>query len=62
MLKLHLLFSIEKRRNQLIYSRIGNYPSNFPKTVAVASVPPFFEPKARKKEHGGTEATATSLD
>jgi len=29
----------------------------------VASVPLFFEPKARRKEHGGiSEATATSLD
>ena len=32
------------------------------KTVAVASVPPFFEPKARRKEYGGLEATATPAE
>ena len=35
------------------------YRGDCPKTVAVASGPPFFEPKARRKEHGGPEATAT---
>ncbi len=61
-LKLHLLFSKEKRHNPFIYSCIESYPSNFLKTVGVASRPPFFEPKARRKEHGGLEATPTSLD
>ena len=61
-LNLHLLFSTEKRRNPLIYSWIESYPSNFLKTVAVASRPPFFEPKARGKEYGGLEATATPAE
>ena len=46
----------------MIYSWIENYPSNFLKTVAVASGPPFFEPKARRKEYGGFEATATPAE
>ncbi len=58
-LKLDSLFSTEKRRNPLIYSWMESYPSNYLKTVAVASRPPFFEPKARGKEYGGLEATAT---
>ena len=41
---------------------IWTFSGDCPKTVAVASEPPFFEPTARRKEHGGTEATATSLD
>ena len=61
-LKLDLLFSTEKQHNQFIYSWIENYPSNFLKTVAVTSVPPFFEPKARRKEYGGLEATATPAE
>ena len=61
-LKLLLLFSTEKRRNPVIYSWIENYPSNFLKTVAVASGPPFFEPKARREEYGGLEATATPAE
>ena len=28
----------------------------------MASVPPFFEPKARRKEYGGWEATATPAE
>ena len=39
-----------------------SYPSNYLKTVAVASRPPFFEPKARGKEYGGLEATATPAE
>ena len=30
--------------------------------VAVASGPPFFEPKARRKEYGGLETTATPAE
>ncbi len=50
---------MEKGRNLLILNWIVNFPDYCPKTVAVASRPPFFEPKARRKEHGGLEATAT---
>ena len=61
-LKLHLLFSTEKQRNQLIYSWIEIHPSDFLKTVMVASRTPFFELKARGKEYGGLEATATPAE
>ena len=61
-LKIHSKIRMEKGRKPLIKNWIENSPDYCPKTVAVASGPPFFEPKARRKEYGGLEATATPAE
>ncbi len=61
--------SAEERVGQLFpteWRRISVNPERFHYqmicSVAVASVTPFFEPKARRKEYGGLEATATPAE